>query len=703
MQLAEIAQDVLGAELQRAAAARVEPGRAAADELQAAHGHAQGGQQRHDVGLGVEGVHGGCARRPVATCARGLGAAPTHRRRAHALVLLAIALEDLADLEQGRVAQPLVRIALHGGDQARQQGGPHVRQLRRDGVGERQRRGAAAKQRGAGLGDEGPGHGLHEPARRQRPPCEAGALLQQGEDRLADGLLFAQQGRRDHAVEARDAQHLLHQIGLALHIRAPAGDLHEDPVRIGGLGHDAEAELFKDRGHFGGGEIKPREALDLAPGKFDGGLGGGRRASHHKGRGLAAADLHDQPRRELRAGDGEGRIDAALEAIARVGDDAQTPARAGDVEGIPQGAFDQHIRGVFIAARELPAHDARDGFHALVVADHHVALVELVGLAIEGQHLLASLRPADQEIARDLPGVEDVERAGAVEGQVIRDVDQRVDGPQADLLEALLHPLGGRAVLDAAHEAQGEEGRQMLVRRGEIEGHAHRAGEDARHGLDLAILQAAKPSGREIPRHPMHARRIRPVGGEVDLDQRLIEARIGHIGLPHRRVGGQFDDALMVVGELKLEGRAEHAVRLDPANDALAQRDALGRDIGPRGREDAFQPRARIGRAADHLNGRLAAGVHEADAQPVRIGMGLGLDHMGDDEGFQLFSGVLDMLDLEADARERLDDLAGRSVGVEVVLEPGEGEFHVEPATFSSPCWRALSIWSSLRLPINGL
>ena len=178
----------------------MEPGRAAADELQAAHGNAQGDQQRHDVSLGVKGVHGGCAGRPVATCARGLGAAPADRRRAHALVRLAIALENLADFEQSGVAQALVRIALDGGDQARQQGGPHVRQLRCDGVGQRQRGRAAAKERGAGLGDEGPGHRLDEPARRQRAPGEAGALLQQGEDRLADGLLFAQQGRRDHAV-----------------------------------------------------------------------------------------------------------------------------------------------------------------------------------------------------------------------------------------------------------------------------------------------------------------------------------------------------------------------------------------------------------------------------------------------------------------------------------------------------------------------
>ena len=685
MQFAEIAQNVLRPELQRAAAARMEPAGRAAHKLQAAHRHAKRGQQRHDVRLGVEGVHRGRAARPVTARARGLGPATAHGGGAHALVLRAVAFEDLTDLEQGRVAQTLVRIALHGGDEARQQRGAHVRQVRRDGVGQRQRRRAAAKQGGARLGHEGPGHRFHQSARRQGPSGEAGALLQQGQDRLADGLFLAQQGRRDHLVEARDAQNLLHQIGLALHIRAPAGDLHIDPVCVAGLRHDAEAEVFENRRHFGDGEVEPREALDLAPGEFDGGLGRRRGARHHQLGRLAAADFHHQPRRQPRAGNGEGRINAPFEAIARVGDDAEAPAGAGDVEGVPQGALDQHVGRVLVAAGQFAAHDARDGFDALVVADHHMALIELVDLAIESQQLLARLRAAHDEIARDLLRVEDMERAGAVEGEVIGDVDQRIDGPQADFLQALLHPVGRGAVLDAAHKAHGEEGRQMSVGGGEIEGHAHRTGEGARHGLDLAVLQAAKASGGEIARHPMNARRIRAVGGEVDFDQRLVEARIGHIGLPHRRVGGQFDDALMVVGEFQLEGRAEHAIGFDAANDALAQGDSLGGNIGPWGREDAFQPRARIGRPADHLNGRIAARIHEADAQPVRIGMGLGFDHMGDDEILQLLSRIRHMLDLKANARERLDDLSRRRVGVEVVLEPGEGEFHVEPATFSSP------------------
>ena len=63
----------------------------------------------------------------------------------------------------------------------------------------------------------------------------------------------------------------------------------------------------------------------------------------------------------------------------------------------------------------------------------------------------------------------------------------------------------------------------------------------------------------------------------------------------------------------------------------------------------------------------------------------VGLDHMRDHEVFQLFGGIVEAFNLKADARQGLDDLVERRVGVEVVLEPGEGEFHVFCFTFARP------------------
>ncbi len=92
-------------------------------------------------------------------------------------------------------------------------------------------------------------------------------------------------------------------------------------------------------------------------------------------------------------------------------------------------------------------------------------------------------------------------------------------------------------------------------------------------------------------------------------------------------------------------------------------------------REHALHAGAGVGRAADDLHG-LAAGVDHADAQTVGVRVLLGLDHPRDDEAFVLRARVLDALDLEPDARQRIDDLGQRGGRVEMIFEPGEGEFH---------------------------
>ena len=134
-----------------------------------------------------------------------------------------------------------------------------------------------------------------------------------------------------------------------------------------------------------------------------------------------------------------------------------------DVQRVPESGFDQHIGGAFIDARMLAAHDAGDGFDAVLVGDHDRAAIERVGAAIERQHLLAVFRAADGEIALDLRGVENMQRTAVIEGHVVGDVDERIDRPKTDRQQAPLHPFRRRAVLDAAHETESEDGAELLV------------------------------------------------------------------------------------------------------------------------------------------------------------------------------------------------------------------------------------------------
>ena len=83
----------------------------------------------------------------------------------------------------------------------------------------------------------------------------------------------------------------------------------------------------------------------------------------------AAAQLHHQLGGQLEPRHHEGRIDAALEAVARIRIDAELAAGLRDVDLVPQRQFDQHVGGVLVAAGGLAAHDAGEQFDAVIVGD----------------------------------------------------------------------------------------------------------------------------------------------------------------------------------------------------------------------------------------------------------------------------------------------------------------------------------------------
>src|SRR5664279_3464301 len=81
----------------------------------------------------------------------------------------------------------------------------------------------------------------------------------------------------------------------------------------------------------------------------------------------------------------------------------------------------------------------------------------------------------------------------------------------------------------------------------------------------------------------------------------------------------------------------------------------------------------------------------------------LGGNHPRDGEGRERLRLVLDVLDLEPDHGELVGEPFERLVGVEMLLQPGEGEFHdatLRSAKTSTRRKRShISIMSSLNLP----
>ena len=142
-----------------------------------------------------------------------------------------------------------------------------------------------------------------------------------------------------------------------------------------------------------------------------------------------------------------------------------------------------------------------------------------------------------------------MQRAAAVVGDEVGDVDERVDRTKADCLQPLLQPFRRRAVLDAAHETKRER-RAQRMGLAEVELHRHRAGEFAFDRLRCAVLECADIGRGEIARDAVDARAIGAVRRQVDVDHRVVEAFVFGKARAERRVVGQLDDAVVVIGNL---------------------------------------------------------------------------------------------------------------------------------------------------------
>ncbi len=278
----------------------------------------------------------------------------------------------------------------------------------------------------------------------------------------------------------------------------------------------------------------------------------------------------------------------------------------------------------------------------MVVGDDQHGRIESVGLAVQRRERLAVAGPPNHDLTFDLGGIEDVQRPAMVEGHVIGDVDQSIDGPQPDRGQPALHPGRRCAVLDAAHEAEPERRAEVLVLGREIEPHRDRLDEPALDDGNGDRLQATEARRREVARDPMDAGGIGAVRRERHVDHRIVETRIGSVGHADRRIGGELDDPVMVFGELELRRRAQHAVRLDPADDAGRDGQVLARNIGAGSREDADEAGPRIGRAAYDLDGRAASRIDRADPQTIGIGVLHGLDDTSHGETAEAFRRIFD-------------------------------------------------------------
>ena len=195
---------------------------------------------------------------------------------------------------------------------------PHVGEIGRDRIGERQfRRCRRRTVRPAACGDERPGHRLDQAARGERALGLAGAQL----DGVSTGLRGAsprvERRRRARGRRRRCARPPRRGRPCP---RRPAARTAPRPSRVSPCAGDVKAELLEDalrlrrRTRRGRRGASPRRAgnrstllgdLGTSPATIDLGRRAAAEVEHHLGR-------------EFEARQHEGRIDAALEAVARI-------------------------------------------------------------------------------------------------------------------------------------------------------------------------------------------------------------------------------------------------------------------------------------------------------------------------------------------------------------------------------------------------
>ena len=131
----------------------------------------------------------------------------------------------------------------------------------------------------------------------------------------------------------------------------------------------------------------------------------------------------------------------------------------------------------------------------------------------------------------------------------------------------------------------------------------------------------------QVAGHAHHAERIGAVGQRVDLDHRVgVQAeRLGDTD-PRLERRGQDEDARVVVAELQLAGRAQHAVALLTAHPARRDRHAVGHDRPDGGQRNQVAGR-HVGGAAADLQSLAVTPVDVHESDPIGVGMLTHVEH----------------------------------------------------------------------------
>ena len=240
----------------------------------------------------------------------------------------------------------------------------------------------------------------------------------------------------------------------------------------------------------------------------------------HPAQSQPAAPLPEQGGRPILGQGRARRIRPAFEPRRRLRPDPHLPRGAADRAGVPVGRLEEHggrgLTDLRVCAADDPGHADR----MLGVRDHQRLAVQRAGDAIEGHQRLTRRGPADDEpVGGDPVVIKRVHRLPEFEHDIVRDVDDVVDRPDARGLQPPLDLVGGRPDAHALDHPGREPGAALRIR--DLDRHARRRGGGTR-GLRARGPKPPIQQQRDLARHAEDAHAVGTVGGQFDIEDRVV-------------------------------------------------------------------------------------------------------------------------------------------------------------------------------------
>ncbi|SAJ84373.1 Uncharacterised protein [Klebsiella aerogenes] len=271
--------------------------------------------------------------------------------------------------------------------------------------------------------------------------------------------------------------------------------------------------------------------------------------------GFTAAQVDQQTGRTLQRFILQSWIDAALVAMGCIGVQAMTARATGDRQRAEERAFQQHVLGFIVNAGVFAAEDTTHRQRFLMVSNNQRIAIELSFRAVQQHQRFALFRHPHHDTAVNAVAVKGVHRLAQFKQHVVGHVNHRINRTDTAAAQFFFHPQRGRRFdVDAFHHAaqitRARLRRLNLNRQHVVNGRGNRS--------DFRRVQRRFVQHSDIARHADDTQAVGAVWRNADFDGIVVKLEVfANVGT-NRRIGRQFDDTAMIVGNTQLGERAQH-------------------------------------------------------------------------------------------------------------------------------------------------